>query len=59
MPDRIKHTDMVTKTCPKLIIKELELGGGNVPGSVLLHTLCSTAQFFHLEHTNAGNVDIV
>lgn len=23
-----KKTDMVTKTCPKFIIKELELGGG-------------------------------
>ena len=32
MPDSIKLTTIVTKTCPRSIIKESELGGGTASG---------------------------
>ena len=31
MPGRIKHTDMISRTCSKSIIKESELGGSTAP----------------------------
>ena len=33
MPDRVKHSEMLTKTCSKLIIKRSELGKGTAPVS--------------------------